>query len=105
MLILHKSDAGRTVSVAVGDRFSLELEENRATGYAWSEPEFDEKGLVLESNDPVPAAGPAVGGAGLRRFVFQVKTPGRGSVRTQYKRSWETDAPPSSRFEITVVRS
>jgi len=45
-LTLRKDDNGRTVSVAVGTRFRIELEENRTAGYAWSRPEFDEKGTV-----------------------------------------------------------
>jgi len=89
--------------MAVGARFSIELDENPTTGYRWSAPAFDEKYLVLEADEYAPAAGAAIGGGGVRRFVFAVKSAGRTAIRLENKRPWERDAAPEATFEMTVV--
>jgi predicted secreted protein len=103
MLVLTQSDRGRTVSVGLGTRFHIELEENRTTGFSWSAPEFSPASLTLESDDTVPGA--AVGGAGLRRFVFKVTAEGRTTIRLVSRRPWAKDASDSPHFEVTIVSS
>ena len=102
-LTYHAQDRGKTVSIAVGTRFSIELDENPTTGYRWSAPTFDEKYLVLEADEYTPAAGAAIGGGGIRQFVFAVKSAGRTAIRLENKRPWERDAAPAATFEMTVV--
>lgn len=96
-------DNGKTVSIPVGQRFRLELEENPTTGYRWSVPEFDQKCLVLESNEYTPAGGAGIGGGGVRQFGFAVKSPCRTKIHLMNKRPWEKDAAPEATFEITVI--
>jgi predicted secreted protein len=100
-LTLHQSDSGRTLRVGIGTKFRLDLDENRTTGYSWSQPEFDAAILSLESDDVVPA--PGVGGAGSRRFTWLVNAAGRTTVSLAYKRAWEQNAAASSRFDVTIA--
>jgi inhibitor of cysteine peptidase len=102
-LTYQEGDRGRTVSLTVGTRFSIELEENPTTGYKWSTPEFDEKSLALEADDYTLAKGAAIGGGGTRKFGFVVKSTGRTTIRLVYRRPWERDAAPEAVFELTVV--
>jgi inhibitor of cysteine peptidase len=96
-------DAGKSVTVAVGTHFTIELEENPTTGYKWSSPEFDEKILALTADQYTPAEGAAVGGGGTRKFRFVARSAGRTTIRLAYKRPWERDVAPEARFELTVA--
>jgi inhibitor of cysteine peptidase len=91
------------VSLTVGTRFSIELEENPTTGYKWSTPEFDQRSLALEADDYTPARGAALGGGGTRKFGFLVKSAGRTTIHLAYMRPWEKDAAPEAVFELTIV--
>jgi inhibitor of cysteine peptidase len=102
-LTYQEGDRGKTVSLAVGTRFSVALEENPTTGYKWSTPEFDGRSLALEADDYTLAKGAAIGGGGTRKFGFLVKSTGRTTIRLAYKRPWEKDAAPEATFELTVV--
>jgi inhibitor of cysteine peptidase len=96
-------DAGKTVTVAVGARFSVELEENPTTGYKWSSPEFDAKVLALTGDEYAPAEGAAIGGGGKRTFGFVARAAGRAAIRLAYRRPWERDVVPEASFDMTVV--
>ena len=61
------------MTLTVGTRFSVELEENPTTGYKWSAPEFDGRSLALEADDYTLAKGAAIGGGGTRKFGFAVE--------------------------------
>jgi inhibitor of cysteine peptidase len=96
-------DAGTTITVAVGTRFTIELEENATTGYTWSSPEFDQKVLALSGDEYTLPEGAAIGGGGMRKFEFVARTAGRTVIRLGYRQPWMPNAPPEATFELTVV--
>jgi inhibitor of cysteine peptidase len=100
-----ESDNGKTVSIVVSARLSVELQENPTTGYKWGRPDFDAKLLSLESDSYASAAGTGIGGGGSHRFLFLAKACGKTTIRFEYKRPWERDVAPESRLELTVVVS
>ena len=100
-----ESDSGKTVSIVVGARFTVELQENPTTGYKWARPDFDAKLLSLESDAYVLAEGTGIGGGGSHSFLFLAKACGETTIRFEYKRPWERGVAPESRFELTVVVS
>jgi inhibitor of cysteine peptidase len=102
-VIYGVKDAGKSVTVAVGTRFTIELEENPTTGYKWSSPEFDEKVLAPTSDQYTPAEGAAIGGGGKRTFGFVARAAGRTAIRLAYRRPWERDVVPEASFDMTVV--
>jgi inhibitor of cysteine peptidase len=99
----RERDRGRTASFTVGTRFFIELKENPTTGYKWSAPEFDERSLTLEVDNYTPAGGAAIGGGGIRKFGFLVKSASRTTIHLAYRRPWEKDAAPDAVFELTIV--
>jgi predicted secreted protein len=101
----RESDRGKTVSIAVGTRLCIELQENPTTGYGWGQLDFDKERLGLESDAYTPAGGTGVGGGGSHRFVFRAKARGATTIRFEYTRPWDHDAAPVRRFELTVVVS
>jgi inhibitor of cysteine peptidase len=96
-------ESGRTVTVAAGSRFFVELEENPTTGYQWSDPEFDEKILALAGDEYTPAEGAAIGGGGMRKLEFAARAAGRTAIRLAYRQPWDRDVAPEKTFELTVV--
>jgi inhibitor of cysteine peptidase len=103
--VFQARDNGKTVSVPIGQRFRIELEENPTTGYKWTVPEFDQTCLALEMDEYTPAKTSGIGGGGIRQFVFAIKSACRVTLRMVNKRPWETDGEPAARFEITIVGS
>jgi inhibitor of cysteine peptidase len=98
--VLHESDSGRTIDVAVHSRIVIELAENATTGHRWSTPAFDAKLLALESDDRLAAPSGRLGAGGTRRFVVATRAPGNSSLRTTYRRLGNADA--ATTFEITI---
>jgi inhibitor of cysteine peptidase len=96
------NDRGKTVSLPVDARFSVELEENRTTGYRWSAAEFVPESLELVADDYIPGTSAGIGGGGTRRFEFVVKAIGKTSISLAYKRPWERKAPAQT-YELNVV--
>jgi inhibitor of cysteine peptidase len=95
-------DAGRTVTLAVGTRFIVELEENATTGYTWSSPEFDEKIVALTGDEPT-RVGSAIGAGGTRKFEFATRAPGKTTIRLGLRQPWMPNAAPEATFELSVV--
>src|SRR5579871_483722 len=98
---LHSS--GRTVSVAVGDRLQVQLEENPTTGFRWHVDD-DKAGVLALEHDAFARASKGVSGAaGTRELVFSVAKQGQTVLRAFYRRAWETQTPAHTTFELTVT--
>ena len=88
------------VEVAVGERFSIDLDSIPTAGYEWR----------LESHPPELRAlrhaarggKTAVGGGAVEQFVFEPTTPGRYELRFTYGRSWEPTPTDHRSLEVVV---
>lgn len=90
---------GRSVQVAPGDVLRVALEEAPTSGHRWRVEE-DGAPVCRLAGDEREGAGPGLGGAGLRRFAFEVVARGSARLSLAYGRSW---APaPSRRFTLLV---
>ena len=101
---LNESDSGRTLTLKVGERFTISLPSNPTTGYAWSfDAPYDEKVLILSSDTFAnPEAEGVTGAPGRRILTFSVVGPGRSGIRLGYKRPWERNTRPSRVFQLLV---
>jgi predicted secreted protein len=98
---LGPEDAGRTVTVAAGDRLVLSLPENASTGYTWQVDELPPGARVLEERFELPASG-AIGSSS--RHVFVLEPSGeQGTLRLRHARPWQPDEAVLDRYEVTLA--
>ncbi|MDD1770352.1 MAG: protease inhibitor I42 family protein [Methanomassiliicoccales archaeon] len=98
---LRTKDAGRSVRVKVKERIDLVLEENPTTGYGWQMAQLPAL-LELVDSDYLPDTPQRCGSGGRKVFHFVVARPGSGSLRLEYRRSWEKDVEPARVFEVSL---
>ena len=93
MIEADKSYDGRTLTLHVGDTLSLSLAENPIHGISLGaenkpEPEFESVTDTFESSGGSPGAG------GTHRWQWKATRTGAATIRLEYRRPWETNAPP-----------
>lgn len=100
------ADSGGRVNLNRGERFAVSLEGNASTGYSWQiveQPAFCD--LVKEAEktqDRDAGAADRVGTPSALNFVFQCSAAGRGTLRMEYRRAWETGNKADKTFQLTV---
>lgn len=105
VLAIGEDEAGKTVTLAAGDRLVVSLPANPGTGYSWEiQPAPDETILKLVDEPQFSAQDTnKVGAPGLLSFSFDALSPGETSLNLVYHRAWETGVPPLETYEVTVV--
>ncbi len=107
-LNLREADAGRVVSVAVGDKVVITLPGNITTGYSWSLARIEadaQRPAVKSTGDIAYKQSPAngrVGVGGLFVAPFTAAVEGKAVVHLAYKRSFEKDKPAAKIFSVTL---
>jgi predicted secreted protein len=97
---------GQVVQVRVGERFAVALVGVPTAGYLWapvSPPSF--LAQTGEASGPTTAAQKQPGFAGGNHWevlFFNATAPGRGELRLEQRRPWETDTPPAQTFSVTI---
>ena len=101
---LTEKDSGGTLTAKVGEQFTVSLESNPTTGYAWSfAAPYDEDVLVLSSDRFAnPEEKELVGAPGRRILTFSIVGPGKSGIRLEYKRPWERNARPARVFQLLL---
>lgn len=101
-LIVHQADAGKSFTLAVGQHLSVLLKEQVGTGYSWVVVP-DSTPLLKFEGSSVQSAATMPGGAQLQALDFSAVATGKGMLRLDYRRPWESDKPPAQVFSITVT--
>lgn len=103
--MLTFTDSGSEIEVDQGERFTLRLESNPSTGYAWEIDAMSTEGLVeLRSHDFVDESDPdVVGSPGVEVFEFEAVGDSAGVLRLVYIRSFE-DLPVPDRVAEYIIR-
>jgi inhibitor of cysteine peptidase len=91
MMELNEAAAGRPVTVVVGQRIRITLQENRTTGYRWQVGEDCAEILAVEEDQATAPEGPP-GAGGEREWVFAAKAEGQCELRFVSARTWEKSA-------------
>ena len=89
----------RQINIAVGDRFSIELDTNPTTGYEW-QLDFDNNKLKFENREL--AINAAIGGGGIEHFNFEAIETGKTSILMRYQREWEPDPLESIEYCVYI---
>ena len=100
---LGKDDAGREITLVVGEKIQVTLDANPTTGYQWDIAEIDES--VLKSvGDSYDADSPQlVGSGGQEIFTFEAVAVGKTALQMLYHQPWDEDTPPAETFSLRVV--
>lgn len=98
---LTAEDSGKTVGASVGDTFTLRLDENVTTGYAWQITQETDDGVVrmLGSDYEAPDTD-AVGAGGVREWRFEAVGEGRTTLSMEYRRPFGDEGAAES-FSVT----
>jgi len=97
-------DANATeVTVKVGEELVVELPSNPTTGYAWIVAESGPLTQVGEAEYTSEATPDVVGAGGTETFTFEATEVGSGTLKLEYRRSWETGVAAEDVWSVTVT--
>jgi inhibitor of cysteine peptidase len=100
------ADAGKVVTVKVGQTLAVELVGIPTAGYLWapvSTPAF--LAQSGERSGPTSEAQKQPGFAGGRHWevtLFTATGAGQGELKFEQRRPWEKDEPPTKVFAVTI---
>ncbi len=98
---------GRTIEVAVNQRFAVELVGVPTAGYVWapaSVPAFLTPAGEASGDTTRAQSQPGfTGGNHWEVFVFTANAAGRGELVLEQRRPWESGEPASDTFRVTIV--
>lgn len=89
------------LAVKRGDKFTITLESNPASGYIWV-PTFSRSIINLISHRYLQSSGARIGRPGKELFTFIAMKTGSENLRMVYKRSWEKTSAAEKVFIINV---
>ena len=102
MPVYTASDSGRTVTLASGTHFKVQLASNATTGYAWELRALDETIVAQVGDQYIAPNSDLVGAGGAEEWEFAAQAAGTTTLQMEYRRSWETDTPAPETFELTI---
>lgn len=100
------AQAGQVVQLPVGQRVAIELVGTPTAGYVWAPaalPAFLTR--VAETSGPTTQAQRQPGFAGGNHWevlILEARAAGRGEVRMEKRRPWESGEPPVETFTVTI---
>jgi inhibitor of cysteine peptidase len=104
ILALNAADSGKQITVVAGDSFTVTLDSNPSTGFAWSISEITDESVIDDvSNDFKGADTGMMGAGGQEVWTFEALDEGTSTIEMQYSRSWEQGVEPAGTFNVTIV--
>ena len=98
---------GQTVQAPVGERFAVSLIGIPTAGYVWEPveiPGFVERlGSAIGPIRPEQNQPGFTGGSHWEVLTFRVTRAGRGELKLEQRRPWETGQPPAHTFRVTIA--
>jgi inhibitor of cysteine peptidase len=101
-LTYSKQDDGKVISVKVGDTFSITLDGNPTTGYAWETLPDSAALLTLVGEPAYNSSSDLLGAGGTYTFTFKAIAKGSTTLELIYHRSFETGVDPLETYTVTV---
>lgn len=85
--ICDNADCEDPIEVNVGEEFTISLESNPSTGFAWW-TDFEPANLTLTANAFIPGEVEMLGAPGVQNFTFVAEEAGETYVFMLYLRPW-----------------
>jgi inhibitor of cysteine peptidase len=103
-LALTAADSGKQIPVKDGTLFTVTLDSNPSTGFAWSISGITNEAVIDDAGNEFQGADIGMMGAGGQEvWTFETLDKGTSTIEMQYSRSWETGVEPAATFNVTVV--
>ncbi len=103
---LRAEDAGKEVTLQVGEKIQVTLDSNPTTGYQWDVEDVDES-VLKQQGDSVYRAETSnpniVGSGGEETFTFEAVGTGTTTLKLIYHQPWEEGVEPAEVFTLRVV--
>ena len=101
------ADDGKTVPVAVGATFAVQLVGVPTAGYVWAvaeKPAFLSDAVESSGNTTTAQSRPGfTGGNHWEVFAFEARGPGEGVLKLEQRRPWEPKTEPATQtFAVTI---
>lgn len=104
---LTTADNGKAATLDDGQQLTVELEFQGGTGYSWEVVDSASGALEQQGEPTTQEIGneppTVVGQTMLEVFTFKAVTVGTGTLRLEYKRSWETTVPAEKTWVADVT--
>ena len=100
---LTDSDAGRAISLHVGDRLEVTLAGNPTTGYQWEVGAGDAAVLKVAGEPQFTADSNLPGSGGRVMLPFNAVGAGHTNLQLIYHRPFEAGVAPARTFSVTVT--
>jgi len=100
---LSMSDDGRAIALLIGEKLTVTLPSNPATGYCWTIASADREVLGFLGHCHVKETLSA-DGEGQEVWELRALSPGRAALSMEYRRPWENgDAFATFKVTVTVL--
>jgi predicted secreted protein len=99
---ITQADAGKSVTLSVGERLTVHLSAQLGTGYGWAAAS-DSTPLLKFENSGALGSATMPGGAQTQELVFIAAGAGQGTLKLEYRQPWVKDTPPSKTFSVAVT--
>ena len=97
-------DPAKSIEIATGQEFTIELDANATTGYQWqlAEP-LDKKIIELLSAEYRASETSIIGAGGKEIWKFRAVARGNTIISMKYIRAWEKDIAPIKNIQFRVL--
>jgi len=100
---LTEKDNGKTVTIKVGEKLAVNLQNPGDGGYSVVSLVYDFDVLKVVSSEKLPPAPPPkIGDWGRLVFTWKAEGTGESDLKVQFSRVFEKDKPPLDSFKVTV---
>ena len=97
-------DPEKSIEIATGQEFTIELDANATTGYQWqlAEP-LDKRIIELLSTEYQISESGLIGAGGKEIWKFRAIDRGNTIISMKYTRLWEKDVAPVKKVQFRVT--
>lgn len=104
MIIVHKEQNGKDITVKSTSRLQIELAELGSAGYTWHINNLDSQYLELISEKTRKVSEEdKIGAPVMRVWCFKAKKGGRTEIKMDYYRNWEGVKKSQDYFFIRII--
>jgi len=99
---ITQADAGKSVTLSVGQTLTVHLSAQLGTGYGWAVASDSTPLLKFEKSSALGSA-TMPGGAQTQELLFTATSAGQGTLKLEYRQPWMKDTAPSKTYSVSVT--